>query len=56
VPVPKPEVDGQIDTVTDWVELVVSDITAEADTLKLAESLLNAVADRETSALFVGVD
>lgn len=56
MPVPKPEADGQIDTVTDWVELVVSDITAEADTLKLAESLLNAVADRETRALFVGVE
>jgi len=56
VPVPKVEADGQIDTVADWVELVVSDITADADTLTLADALLNIVLDRETGPLFVGVD
>jgi len=55
VPVPKPEADGQIDTVTVCVELDVCDTSAEVETLTLADALLNIVLDRETGPLFVGV-
>jgi len=55
VPVPKLDADGQIDTVTDWVELVVCDTSTEVEPLTLADALLNIVLDRETGPLFVGV-
>ena len=55
MPVLRPDADPQIDTDTDCVELVVSDGTEEAEPLKLPDALLNVVADRETTPLFVGV-